>query len=45
LAANVGMLMIYDDDTPVKDKDGNTGPRTQIKEILSVGITYKISNR
>jgi len=44
LAASVGMLMLYDNDTPVKDKDGNTGPRTQIKEILSIGITYKIAN-
>ncbi len=44
LAASVGMLMLYDHDTPVKDKDGNTGPRTQIKELLSIGVTYKIAN-
>lgn len=45
LAASVGMLLLYDHDTPVTDKDGNIGPRTQVKEVLSVGITYKIANR
>jgi len=45
LAASVGMLMLYDHDTPVTDKDNKTGPRTQIKEIISIGLTYKIANR
>lgn len=44
IAASVGMLILYDHDTPVKDKDGNTGPRTQIKELLSIGVTYKFAN-
>ncbi|MBN2175982.1 MAG: DUF3078 domain-containing protein [Bacteroidales bacterium] len=44
IAANFGLQMIYDHDTPIVDKDGNIGPRTQIKELLSIGINYKISN-
>ena len=45
LSAGFGLQMIYDDNTPVTDKDGNTGPRTQIKQLFSVGLTYKVSNR
>ena len=42
LAASFGLQMIYDDNTPITDKDGNTGPRTQIKQLLGVGLTYSI---
>lgn len=45
LSASFGLQMIYDDNTPITDKDGNTGPRTQIKELFSVGLTYKVSNK
>ncbi len=44
---NVNFLteVIYDDDIKIKDKDDDPadlgGPKTQIKEILSLGITYK----
>ncbi|MCK4406540.1 MAG: DUF481 domain-containing protein, partial [Bacteroidales bacterium] len=41
LAANFGLQMIYDDDIPIKDKDGNIGPRTQIMQLLGIGISYK----
>lgn len=44
ISANVGMQLVYDDNTPIMDKDGKTGPRTQIKEIVSVGLTYNFSN-
>ncbi len=44
LSANFGLQMVYDHDTPIVDKDGNVGPRTQIKQLLGVGLTYKISN-
>ncbi len=44
LAASFGIQMLYDDETPITDKDGNTGPRTQIKQLFSFGLTYKISN-
>lgn len=42
ITASLGLQMLYDDDSPILDKDGNVGPRTQIKEMLAVGINYKI---
>ncbi len=45
LSASFGLQILYDDNTPITDKDGNTGPRTQIKELFSLGLTYKVSNR
>jgi hypothetical protein len=45
LSANFGLQMIYDDDTPIVDSDGNIGPRTQIKQLLGVGLTYKVSTK
>ena len=42
ISASFGLQMVYDDNTPITDKDGKTGPRTQIKELLSVGLTYNI---
>lgn len=44
LSANFSLQMAYDHDTPIVDKDGNVGPRTQVKQLLGVGLTYKISN-
>jgi len=41
LNANITTHLIYDDDIMIKDKDGKTGPRTQFKEVLSVGLAYK----
>jgi hypothetical protein len=42
ISASFGLQMLYDDNTPITDKDGKTGPRTQIKELLSIGLNYKI---
>ena len=42
ISASFGLQMLYDDNTLITDKDGNTVPRTQIKELLSVGLNYKI---
>jgi hypothetical protein len=44
ISAKAGLQLVYDDNTPVTDKDGNIGPRTQLKQLLSVGLTYKFSN-
>lgn len=44
LSAMFGLAMVYDHDTPIVDKDGNEGPRLQIKEVLSVGLTYRFKN-
>lgn len=41
ISATILMQYIYDDDTDIKDKNGNTGPRNQFKEILGVGFSYK----
>ena len=45
LTANLGWQLVYDDDTPILLSDGSTGPRTQFRQVLGVGLTYKISNR
>lgn len=44
LSAMFGFVLVYDDDTPITDKDGNVGPRTQIKQLLSVGLSYNFKN-
>ena len=41
LNANISAHLIYDDDITITDKDGNSGPRTQFKEVLSIGLSYK----
>ena len=50
LVASVGTELIYDHNIPVplyhKDADGlkvqdGTGPRTQFKEVLAIGLSYK----
>ena len=36
--------LIYDDDVKIRDAKGNSGPRTQFKSVLGIGISYKIEN-
>ena len=36
--------LIYDDDIRITDVNGNTGPRTQFKSVLGVGISYTMKN-
>lgn len=40
LNANISAHMIYDDNINITDKDGNTGPRLQLKEVFSLGLSY-----
>ncbi len=40
LVTSITMNLIYDDDINITDKDGNTGPRTQFKEVLAIGLSY-----
>lgn len=40
LNANISTHLIYDDDIKITDKDGKKGPRTQFKEVLSIGLSY-----
>lgn len=42
LATTIGAQIIYDDDVMITDLNGKTGPRTQFRENIGVGISYKI---
>lgn len=39
-SVNIRTNLIYDNDILIADKDGNSAPRLQFKEILSVGFSY-----
>lgn len=41
LSANLSANILYDHDIKITDKDGNTGPRVQFKEVLGIGFSYK----
>lgn len=41
LSANITTTLIYDHDIKITDQDGNTGPRTQFKEVFGLGLSYK----
>ena len=41
ISATVSTQLLYDHDIQILDSDGNTGPRTQFKEVIGVGISYK----
>ncbi|MCE3294965.1 MAG: hypothetical protein K0R65_679 [Crocinitomicaceae bacterium] len=36
--------VIYDDDIMIRDSQGKTGPRTQFKSLLGIGISYTLKN-
>ena len=41
ITAKVGVLMIYDDNTPIVINDeGHLGKRTQVKQLIAVGLNY-----
>jgi len=40
LNANISTHLIYDEDIMITDVDGNKGPRTQFKEVLSIGLSH-----
>ncbi|MDR0969351.1 MAG: DUF3078 domain-containing protein [Lentimicrobiaceae bacterium] len=41
LNANISTHLIYDDNILIADKNGKKSPRTQFKEVFSVGLMYK----
>jgi hypothetical protein len=43
--ANIRTNLIYDDNIKIADKDGNKAPRVQFREVLSIGLSYTISNK
>lgn len=43
-SASLQLNLIYDDDIDIKDRHGNVGPRTQFKQVLGIGIAYRLAN-
>ncbi len=43
-SASLNWTLIYDDDIDITDRFGNTGPRTQFKSVLGVGLYYTMRN-
>lgn len=43
-AASLQLNLIYDDDIQIEDRFGDVGPRTQFKQVIGLGITYKLAN-
>ena len=43
-SASLQLNVIYDDDIQIEDRFGDVGPRTQFKQVLGLGITYKLAN-
>ena len=43
-SASLQWSLIYDDDIAIRDSYGNTGPRTQFKSVLGLGVAYKMKN-
>lgn len=43
-SASLNWNLIYDDDITITDRNGNTGPRTQFKSVLGLGISYTLTN-
>jgi hypothetical protein len=40
LNVNISTQLLYDDRVMITDKNGNTGPRTQFKQLLMLGVGY-----
>lgn len=43
--ASLQWNLIYDDDIDIRDNKGKTGPRTQFKSVLGLGISYTLTNK
>ncbi len=37
----IGITLLYDDDIPLLDKNGESGPRTQLKQTFGVGLALE----
>lgn len=44
LMSSLQWNVIYDDDIHIRDTSGKTGPRTQFKSLLGLGISYQLKN-
>lgn len=45
MSTNIRTNLIYDDNIKIADKYGNKAPRVQFREILSIGLSYTLSNK
>lgn len=45
MSANIRTNLIYDDNIQIADKFGVKAPRVQFREVLSIGLSYTISNK
>lgn len=43
-SANLQLNVVYDDDIDIVDRNGNSGPRTQFKQVIGLGIAYRLAN-
>lgn len=43
-SASLNINLIYDDDIKITDRFGNVGPRTQFKQVIGLGIAYRLAN-
>lgn len=43
-SASLQANLIYDDDIKITDRNGNVGPRTQFKQVIGLGISYRLAN-
>ena len=43
-SASLQANLIYDDDIKITDRNGNEGPRTQFKQVIGLGIAYRLAN-
>ena len=43
-SASLNMNLLYDHDIIIRDNDGNSGPRTQFKSVIGLGVSYTIKN-
>lgn len=43
-SANLQLNVVYDDDIKIEDRNGSVGPRTQFKQVIGLGINYRLAN-
>jgi hypothetical protein len=44
-SASLQWNLQYDNDITIVDRNGNSGPRTQFKSVLGLGISYTLTNK
>lgn len=45
LSSSLQWNLLYDDDIDVMDSKGRTGPRTQFKSVLGLGVSFTMKNK